>query len=56
MGKKDDAKQRKSNIVIQNKTRQGAEKMKQRNILKQKANKTRTRSKNQKLKGETHIE
>ena len=42
-------KQNKSKIVIQNKTRQQAEQQKQKNILKQKANKTITKSKDQKL-------
>ena len=40
------------NIVIQNKTRQRAD-SKKKNILKQKANKTKTKSKNQKLTWET---
>ena len=43
----------KSKIVIQNKTRQQAEKQKQKKILKQKANKPITKSKNQKHKWET---
>ena len=38
----------KSNIMIQNKTRQHAEKQKLNNILNQEANKTKTKSKNQK--------
>ena len=41
---------RKSNIVNRNKARQQAEKHKQRNILIQKTNKTKTKGKNQKLK------
>ena len=39
--------------MIQNKTRQQAEQHKQNNILKQEANKTKTKSKNQKLTWET---
>ena len=44
-----------SKIVIQNKRREQAENPKQKNILKQQANKTKTKSKNQKLKWETEI-
>ena len=43
----------KSNIMIQNITRQQAEKQKQNHILKQEANKAKTQSKNQKLTCET---
>ena len=45
----------KSNIVIQTKTREQTDKQKQKNILKQTANKTKTKSKFQKLKRETEI-
>ena len=44
---------KRSKIVIQNQTRQQAEKQKQKNILKQKTNKAITKSKNQKLTWET---
>ena len=40
---------KKSKIVIQNETRQQAETQKQKNILKQKANKPIAKSKNQKV-------
>ena len=40
----------KSNMMIQNKTRQQADKEKQNNILNQEANKTKRKSKNQKQK------
>ena len=43
----------KSDIVIQKKIRETKKKTKAKNILKQKANKTKTESKNQKLTWET---
>ena len=51
--RKQDAKQNKSKIAIQDKTRQQAEKQEWENILKLKANKPITKSKNQKVTWET---